>query len=160
MRTNFGDLPKSWFLFTALWNLTAQLSKANANYLISSYCPKHVCSCKYRYLLCPTYILKGRNLQKINIFTYFYAGSSRPAAWPAFPCQVQRGDTITRHQGCCTKTRSPPLLLSLQTTIFCVFLARASRFSSWILAMVNQGVMAAGLRRAITAGPGLIWKWN
>ena len=77
-------------LHCPLWNLTAQLSKANSNYLISSYCPKHVGSCKYRYLLCPTYILKGRNLQKINIFTYFYAGSWQPAACPAFPSEVER----------------------------------------------------------------------
>ena len=66
------------------------------------------------------------------------------------------GDTIRWHQGCRTKTTN--LVQPSHKTIFWAFLARASRFSSCILAMVNQGLMAAGLSKAITVGPGLIWK--
>ena len=115
------------------------------------------------------HILKGRNLQKINIFTYFYPHTPRslPSPHGSFlVCQVGRGEggrwVIQSHdiKAVAQKQGVHPFFLvqPSHTTIFCAFLVRASRFSSCILAMVNQGLMAAGLSRAITAGPGLIWR--
>ena len=91
MRKISGDFPKLWFLFTApVWNLTAQLPKANANCLISSYCPKHVCSCKYRYLLCPTYI-KGTEPAENKYFYLFLRRQLTPCGLACFPLPSAEG---------------------------------------------------------------------
>ena len=63
------------------------------------------------------HILKGRKLQKINIFAYFCLHTLWPSLdRPAFSSfQVQgkgEGDTITSHQGCPTKTSSSTPLSS------------------------------------------------